>query len=209
MRSYKIHLIRHGATSANAEGRYIGGKTDLSLSNEGRREIKTLKEKNTYPWVDIVYSSPMARCLETAKILFPDRDIIEVEGMREYDFGDFENKTAIELDGRPDYIAWTSGQMPAPPSGESSKDFTARLVLALNEIVRDMMARECYESAVIMHGGAMMMLLAATAVPQRHPAQWTSENGKGYTVLITPSLYQKSGIIEAVDLVPAEDYDEV
>ncbi|MBQ8550715.1 MAG: histidine phosphatase family protein [Clostridia bacterium] len=205
MRSYKIHLIRHGATDANKEGRYVGGKTDLPLSAESRRELKTMKEKYRYPWVDIVYSSPMQRCTETAKILFPEREIITVEGMREYDFGEFENKTAVELDGRPDYTAWTSGQMPSPPGGESSKDFTARVVLALNEIIRDMMARECYESALIMHGGAIMMLLAACALPQHSPVEWTSENGTGYTVLITPSLYQKSGIIEAVDLVPQED----
>jgi len=209
MRSYKIHLIRHGATDANKEGRYIGGKTDLPLSAEGRREIKTLKEKEHYPWVDLVYSSPMERCRETARILFPEREIIDIEGMREYDFGVFENKTATELDGRPDYTAWASGQMPSPPEGESSKDFTARIVLALNQIVRDMMARECYESAVIMHGGAIMMLLAACALPQNPPAFWTSENGKGYTVLITPSLYQKSGIIEAINLIPAEESDEI
>ncbi len=209
MRSYKIHLIRHGSTEANKEGRYIGGRTDLPLSADGRREIKTLKEKYHYPWVDVVYSSPLSRCVETAKILFPDREIIPVEGMREYDFGEFENKTAAELEGLPAYTAWTSGQMPAPPCGESSKDFTARVVLSLNEIVRDMMARECYEAAVIMHGGAIMMLLAATALPQHHPAEWTSENGMGYTALITPSLYQKSGVIEVIDLVPAEDEDEI
>ena len=44
MRSYKLHLIRHGATDANKEGRYIGGKTDLPLSQEGKREIKNLYE---------------------------------------------------------------------------------------------------------------------------------------------------------------------
>ena len=209
MRSYKIHLVRHGSTDANKEGRYIGAKTDLPLSAEGRRELKTLKEKYRYPWVDIVYSSPLSRCTETARILFPEREIIAVEGMREYDFGEFEGKTAAELDGRPDYTAWASGQMPAPPAGESSKDFTARIVLALNEIVRDMMARECYESALVMHGGAIMMLLAACAVPQNHPAFWTSENGRGYTILITPSLYQKSGIVEAISLIPEEDSDEI
>ncbi len=209
MRSYKIHLIRHGATDANKEGRYIGGKTDLPLSADGRREIKALKEKYRYPWVDIVYSSPMERCVETAKILFPERDIVTVEGMREYDFGEFENKTAAELDGRPDYTAWASGAMPAPPAGESSKDFTARIVLALNEIVRDMMQKEIYEAAALMHGGAIMMLLAATAVPQRRMVEWTSENGMGYTVLVTPSLYQKSGIIEVTDLVPWERDDEI
>jgi alpha-ribazole phosphatase len=201
MRSYKIHLIRHGSTEANKEGRYVGGKTDLPLSAEGRRELKTMKEKYRYPWVDLVYSSPMQRCIDTANILFPEREIIAVEGMREYDFGEFENKTAAELDGRPDYTAWTSGQMPSPPGGESSKDFTARVVLALNEIVRDMMARECYESALIMHGGAIMMLLSATALPRRQPVEWTSDAGRGYSVMVTPSLYHSSGVIEVYDII--------
>lgn len=122
--------------------------------------------------------------------------------MREYNFGVFENKTAAELDGRPDYAAWAAGQMPAPPEGESSKDFVARLALGLNEIIRTMMEREEYEAAVVMHGGAIMMLLAACGLPQQQPALWTSENGKGYTVLVTPSLYQKTGAIEVIGTVP-------
>lgn len=206
MRSYKIHLIRHGSTDANKEGRYIGCGTDLPLSNEGKREIKALREDYKYPSVAMVFSSPMLRATQTAEILYPGREIIKVDGMREYDFGDFENKTAAELEGRPDFTAWSSGQMPAPPNGESSKDFTARVVLALNEIVRTMMANEEYEASVIMHGGAIMMLLAACGLPQRRMVEWTTENGMGYTIMITPSLYQKSGIVEVIDIVPAEEY---
>ena len=205
MRSYKIHLIRHGSTDANKEGRYIGCGTDLPLSGEGKREIKALKEDYKYPSVPLVFSSPMLRAIETAKILYPGKDVITVDGMKEYDFGEFDGKTATELDGRPDYAAWASGQMPSPPGGESSKDFTARVVLALNEIVRRMMAEEEHEAAVIMHGGAIMMLLAACGLPQRRMVEWTSENGMGYTILVTPSLYQKSGIIEVIDLVPSEE----
>jgi alpha-ribazole phosphatase len=52
-----------------------------------------------------------------------------------------------------------------------------------------------------MHGGAIMMLLSATAVPRRQTVEWTSENGKGYSVLVTPSLYHSSGIIEVYDII--------
>lgn len=202
MRSYRLHLIRHGLTDANTEGRYIGGKTDLPLSSKGKKELKALYEDLEYPRVPLVFSSPMVRCTETAKILFPSREIITVENMREYNFGVFENKTAAELEGRPDYAAWAAGQMPAPPEGESSKDFVARLALGLNEIVRGMMEREEYEAAVVMHGGAIMMLLAACGLPQQQPALWTSKNGKGYTILVTPSLYQKTGAVEVIGTVP-------
>ena len=57
------------------------------------------------------------------------------------------------------------------------------------------------ESAVIMHGGAIMMLLGVTAVPQHKPVEWTADCGRGYSILITPSLYHKSGIVEAYDIV--------
>lgn len=204
MRSYKLHLIRHGATDANKEGRYIGGKTDLPLSQEGKREIKNLYEDFLYPRVPLVFSSPMERCIQTAKILFPTREITTIENLREYNFGDFENKAATELDGRPDYAAWAAGKMPSPPNGESSKDFVARTVLGINEIVRIMMEKEEYEASVVMHGGAIMMLLAACGLPRQAPAMWTSDNGKGYTILITPSLYQKTGAFEVISLVPGD-----
>lgn len=205
MRSYKLHLIRHGATDANKEGRYIGGKTDLPLSQEGKREIKNLYEDFVYPRVPLVFSSPMERCVQTAKILFPAREITTIENLREYNFGDFENKTATELDGRPDYAAWAAGKMPSPPNGESSKDFVARTVLGINEIIRIMMEKEEYEASVVMHGGAIMMLLAACGLPRQAPAMWTSDNGKGYTILITPSLYQKTGAFEVISLVPGDE----
>lgn len=204
MRSYKLHLIRHGATDANKEGRYIGGKTDLPLSQEGKREIKNLYEDFVYPRVPLVFSSPMERCVQTAKILFPAREITTIENLREYNFGDFENKTATELDGRPDYAAWAAGKMPSPPNGESSKDFVARTVLGINEIIRIMMEKQEYEASVVMHGGAIMMLLAACGLPRQAPAMWTSDNGKGYTILITPSLYQKTGAFEVISLVPGD-----
>lgn len=202
MRSYKLHLVRHGLTDGNLEGRYIGGRTDLPLCKAGKAALKNLYESEKYPRVPLVFSSPMKRCVETAGILFPSREVITLENLREYDFGEFENKTAAELDGRPDYTAWASGQMPAPTGGESSKDFVARLALGLNEMIRVMMEREEYEAAVVMHGGAIMMLLAACGLPQRQPVEWTSETGCGYTILVTPSLYQKTGVVEVVGYVP-------
>ena len=44
MKTYKIHLLRHGMTEANETGRYIG-KTDLPLSPEGLAALLQLKEQ--------------------------------------------------------------------------------------------------------------------------------------------------------------------
>ena len=64
-----------------------------------------------------------------------------------------------------------------------------------------MMRHNVTNAAAIMHGGAIMMLLAASAVPRKPSVEWTSENGRGYSVLITPSLYHSSGVIEVYDKI--------
>ncbi len=199
MKTYKIHLIRHGMTDANTAGRYIGNKTDMPLSPEGLSELRLLKDNIDYPEVGRVYSSPMMRCRQTAAVLYPEHETISVEELTEYDFGVFEGMTADELEGTVEYNEWTSGKLEAPPEGETTLNFIKRIALGINLIVQDMMNRDITESAVIMHGGAIMMLLGNTAVPRCRSVEWTSENGRGYSVMITPSLYHSSGIIEVYD----------
>ena len=68
-------------------------------------------------------------------------------------------------------------------------------------VVEDMMNEGSASGAVIMHGGAIMMLLSACAVPRRKSIEWHSENGRGFSVLVTPSIYHSSGVIEVYDII--------
>ena len=85
-------------------GRYIGSRTDEPLCREGRE----LLEGRFYPDVSRIYVSPMKRCVETARLIWPEMSgrMIPVSDLRECDFGDFENKSYRELNGNPDYQAW-------------------------------------------------------------------------------------------------------
>jgi alpha-ribazole phosphatase len=201
MRTLKIHLIRHGATDANYDGRYIGCKTDLPLAPEGLNELRLLKDDIDYPEIERLYSSPMLRCRQTGAVLYPDFEPVTVEELKEYDFGSFENKTAAELESNPNFIPWTSGRLSAPPGGEDNSEFIKRICVGFNKIVLDMIESGLTESAVIMHGGAIMMLLGVSAVPRHKPVEWTADNGRGYSVRVTPSLYHKSGVIEVYGIV--------
>lgn len=201
MRTLKIHLIRHGATDANYDGRYIGCKTDLPLAPEGLNELRMLKDDIDYPEIERLYSSPMLRCRQTGAVLYPDFEPVMVEELKEYDFGSFENKTAAELESNPNFIPWTSGRLSAPPGGEDNSEFIKRICVGFNKIVLDMIEGGLTESAVIMHGGAIMMLLGVSAVPRNKPVEWTADNGRGYSVRVTPSLYHKSGVIEVYGIV--------
>lgn len=200
MKTFKIHLIRHGLTEGNLKQQYIG-VTDLPLAAVGVSELIRLKEETDYPKVDKVYSSPMLRCRQTANILYPGKDIKLIENMREIDFGDFEGKTAGDLEAFPSYADWAAGRISAAPNGEDNTEFAKRLCVGLNEIVRDMMASGAEHSAVIMHGGAIMMLLASCAVPRKSMVEWTCPAGSGFSILVTPSLYHSSGVVEVINYV--------
>ena len=200
MKTFKIHLIRHGLTEGNLKQQYIG-KTDLPLAGAGVTELNRLKEEIDYPKVDVVYSSPMLRCVQTAHNLYPSKDVQTVYNMREIDFGEFEGKTANELEAYESYADWAAGRINAAPGGEDNTEFAKRLCVGLNQIVRDMMAKGAEHSAVIMHGGAIMMLLSSCAVPRKSMVEWTCAAGSGYTLLVTPSLYHSSGVVEVIDYV--------
>jgi alpha-ribazole phosphatase len=201
MKTLKIHLIRHGVTDANYKGQYIGCKTDLPLSPEGLNELRMMKDDIDYPEIKRLYSSPLLRAKQSGAVLYPDVPMFLVDDLKEYDFGDFEGKTANELELDPDFKDWASGKVSTARNGEDNTDFIKRLCVALHDIVVDMLNNEIESAGVIMHGGAIMMLLAACAVPQRRSIEWNCEAGQGYSLLVTPSLYHKSGIVEVYGII--------
>lgn len=172
----KIILVRHFATEGNRDKRYIG-TTDEPLCREG----KQLPEGVFYPAADAVFISPLRRCAETAKLIYPTQSPITIEGFRECDFGGFENKNYRQLSGNPAYQAWidSNGTMPFP-NGEDPADFKRRSVAAFEEAVRLSM-REQYETiALVVHGGTIMSILEHYAKPHEDYYHWQTDNGRGY-----------------------------
>ena len=80
---FNMILIRHGKTYGNTLKRYIGGRTDESLCQEG---IHLLQEK-TYPKASFVYVSPMKRCREQQFLLYSGIPTEVCEKSWECDFG--------------------------------------------------------------------------------------------------------------------------
>ncbi len=198
MKTLQIHFIRHGETSANASGLYIG-KTDLNITMESADELEKNSADGIYPIVQAVYASPLKRAMQSAILMFPGQDIIPVDSVSEYNFGDFEGKSAMELEEDEAYKDWIGGRLPSPPNGESTRDFTVRICVGLRQIVEDMMANNVTSAAVVTHGGVIMSLFDAAAMPRRKKFEWMTDAGHGFSARITPSLYHSSGIIEIFD----------
>ena len=201
MKTYKIHLIRHGLTEANIKGQYIGNRTDIPLSPGGTDELRMLRDTVDYPDIECLYTSPLLRCRETAGILYPDTGYKVIDEFTEYDFGEFEGKTAKELETQENFKLWAAGKIAEAPGGESTENFIKRLALGFRAVVEDMMNNGVSNAGVIMHGGAIMMLLSSCAVPRRKSVEWQCDAGRGYSVMVTPSLYHSSGIIEVYDII--------
>ncbi|MDD5920148.1 MAG: phosphoglycerate mutase family protein, partial [Oscillospiraceae bacterium] len=101
MITYKIHLIRHGRTAESSEGLYLG-RTDLPLSAAGKQQLLEKASQFTYPPAQMVYTSPLQRCVQTAEILYPDRLTLPLEAFNECDFGAFTGKSFAQLKNLPD-----------------------------------------------------------------------------------------------------------
>ena len=170
----KINFIRHGATAGNLEKRYIG-ITDEVLSEQGISEL--LKLKSMLECYDLLISSPMLRCVQTANILFPKHEIKICEDFRECNFGDFENKNYLELSGNPDYQHWIDSNGTACfPNGELPENFKARTIKAFENLLK------IYHEnmTIIAHGGTIMAILEKFAVPEKNYYDYQIPNAWGY-----------------------------
>ena len=204
MKSYVIHLIRHGAIDETLSGKYIG-TTDPPLSDKGKLALKKLAFTHAYPQPPVVFSSPLRRCTQTCAVLFPERKPLVIADLSECNFGEWEGKTAEELKDSEDFQKWLAGDNSVkPPRGESNADFVRRVCKIFESIVEGLMKTGSTECAVVTHGGVIMTLLAVYGLPQAKPFEWTMDNGFGYSVRITPMLWQRDKVAEVYRRIPLE-----
>lgn len=204
MKSYVIHLIRHGAIDETLSGKYIG-TTDPPLSDKGKLALKKLAFTHAYPQPPVVFSSPLRRCTQTCAVLFPERKPLVIANLSECNFGEWEGKTAEELKDSEDFQKWLAGDNSVkPPRGESNAGFVRRVCKIFESIVEGLMKTGSTECAVVTHGGVIMTLLAVYGLPQAKPFEWAMENGCGYSVRVTPMLWQRGKVTEVFSRVPVE-----
>ncbi len=202
MQSYIIYFIRHGAVDETLKGRYIGS-TDVHLSEKGKKALQQTADIFGYPYAEKIYSSPLSRCTETCSILYPNREIQTVGALSECDFGDWEGKSATELANDPAFTQWLqNSDQTAPPNGESGRDFARRICNGFERLVEKMSAEGTHTAAIVTHGGVIMTLMSIYGLPQAESYKWRMDNGYGYAVRITPSLWMRDRVMEVYNTVP-------
>ncbi len=174
-------LIRHGKTQSNLEKRYLG-KTDERLCEKGIQEIKKNLNEKKYPNADLVFSSPLKRCTQTAKLIYPNSKITKVKNFREIDFGDFEGKNFDELKDDKKYIRWISSNGNLKfPNGESQKKFVKRNFRSFKKIILKIKKTKTQDLKVslVVHGGTIMAILSS--ITKQDYFNFQVENGEGFS----------------------------
>jgi len=189
----RVYIVRHGETEWNAEGR-IQGHTDVSLSDQGRRQAEALARRLAEVPFDIAYSSDLVRANETAQIILGERGISlrPTAQLREYHKGVFEGLTVHEYSKRyPDmYQASLINDLDfAPTGGETIRQTSARMA----GFVAELRENHLEDTVLIVgHGGSLRsVIVALMGLPLE--ANWKFVMGN--SALSIFELYSDNGVM--------------
>jgi probable phosphoglycerate mutase len=158
----RVFLVRHGATSLTAEDRFAGS-TDVSLSDEGRRQVASLAERLKGEALDAIYASPLQRTMETSRILAAPHGIepLAEPALREIDYGRWEGlrRSDVERSFGSEYAIWEEDPFTiAPPGGESGVNVLNRALPVMRSIVE----RHRHRAVLIVsHKGTNRLLIGS------------------------------------------------
>lgn len=173
MYNMTIYMIRHGETDLNKIHK-LQGHSDIELNDYGRELAKITGQALKDVRFDYVFTSPLSRAKETAKILLKNNedkrmednelDLIIDERIKEISFGEFEglsyndknftipDKTFLNFFLKPE-------EYNIPKNGESFEEVIKRTGDFFEELIND----EKYVDKTILvstHGCALKAILA-------------------------------------------------
>ena len=158
----RLFLVRHGATTATQEDRF-SGSSGAELSEEGRWQVGRLGERLAHQRVTAVYTSPLSRAHDTARILASHCGIEPMlrDGLREIGHGHWEGKKRdeVEREFADEYSSWEADPFTfAPAGGESGVAVLARALPVVREIVA---SHPGGQVVVVSHKATLRLILSS------------------------------------------------
>jgi broad specificity phosphatase PhoE len=147
----EIVLARHGETEWSRDLRHTG-RTDIPLTDNGRREALLLRDALAGWSFGRVLSSPFERALETCRLAGLGERAETTDDLLEWDYGDYEGITTREIRAtRPGWYLWRDGC----PGGETAADVGRRADRVIAEL------RDGGGDAVLFAHGHLLRVLTA------------------------------------------------
>lgn len=183
-------VVRHGESTWNVDGRYQG-QTDVPLSHVGVLQAASLAERLTGLHFDAVYSSDLARAMQTAEMvterLSGHPPVQPAPDLREIDVGELSGLTVADIRQQyPQYLqdlstdSWGTRR----PGGESMEDLFSRCGVAFRRIRA---LHPGHRVLVFTHGGVVRVAvgLALGGVPAHSWARLSVTNTSITRVLLS------------------------
>ena len=151
-----VYVARHGKTDENERDLMTGQSDNARLVEEGRQHALNLADFLDGKGVEVIFSSPLTRAIDTAK---PVSDRLKIptqpdKRLMEMDFGTCDGKTIeesmIHVQRRERDLSYRF------PGGESYEDVLARVDSFLN----DLYSKRLRTVLLMGHGGVNRAVLA-------------------------------------------------
>lgn len=152
--STTLYLVRHGETDWNKLHRFQG-RTDILLNKDGIAQAECLNKRFSSQF-DVIYTSPLKRAVQTAKIIAKDLDIKPAiyEDLIEIDFGEWEGSSFKDIKEKfkEEYQLWQTDEEIGPlMGGESSmKNASIRARNSIYDIINNNIDKKII---IVAHGG--------------------------------------------------------
>ncbi|MEV6134530.1 acid phosphatase [Nocardia sp. NPDC051990] len=119
----RLVLLRHGETTWSSQRRHTG-RTDLALTEHGEEQARAagvvLRELELND--PLVLTSPRQRAVRTAALAGLTDTVVD-DDLAEWDYGDYEGWTSVEIrEHDPGWTIWTG----VVPGGETAAQVSAR-----------------------------------------------------------------------------------
>jgi broad specificity phosphatase PhoE len=191
-------LVRHATTAASAEGRNLGQRSDLPLSDAGAELARSLGRTLAAELAELPHdemrllSSPALRCRQTAAAIATALDIdverIEIQaGLIEIDYGAWDGLSPEECRRRDPALrsAWEADPFTTRcPDGESGQDVAARAFAALAPVEEWLAADRARCGIVVAHNHVNRLRLChLLGWPMREYRDRLSQDPGAYNLL--------------------------
>ncbi|MBI3088749.1 MAG: class I tRNA ligase family protein, partial [Candidatus Colwellbacteria bacterium] len=189
-------IVRHGETDWNKERRWMGHQ-NTPLNKLGKEQARTTSEQLKDKDIDLIISSDLRRCRETAEIIAKQLGVKVIfdNNLRERHGGEWEGLLHDEVKEKlliaPDWSSENDFEF-RPPGGESWKDLETRVV----EAFRRHKVNHAYKNIVIVtHGGPIRSILKAikTSSPEAAIIHRPIENTEIFELTISSEKCKKCG----------------
>lgn len=144
----KLILTRHGETHWNLLRKTQGGN-DTALTEKGKGQARLLAGRLRAENIGVIYSSPLSRAMETARIIasVAGAEVVSDPDLNEYGFGQWEGQSIDALKSEyPDvYRQWvTSPASCVIPDAEHFPTYSLRILGFLEKV------RKLHENDTVM-----------------------------------------------------------